>query len=737
VATANEEGSLAQVHAMNCIKDIMKNTRLGEHSERHIPATMHLAATALQSDIWAIRNCGLMLFRAVIDRLLGTSEAHLDDSTELVKQISLAEQPEVLNVLTDILTNATNGGNQDSSRYEGVFPSLQLVQQARIPEHARNHIKDAVVVLTSSPRWHVRDKAARTYASLVDLSDAALEAAVIIETGIGSHNAFHGRLLAARYIMAQLSVAVRRESAKFVNTPASIKQIVRQDLDELYALAAHSYKTVTCDTLKAACVDLLRELLRVSLAMDGGIATVALPQYASFVKVIDVAGSLASQQLRKSSAAGVRQASARYAAVQLCRTNVDTSGLAHAVMELATYDQDAVAYFLDEVRDSLNDRDVKNSLRIAEICIRLLANTYSTNLRCAAQDVLLHVYFRETDTTSLGAFSFPHFEPILPTRRFADQELELQAMRLNTAKDSPSSAEAGRSDEIRLFAADCAHAVAGDGLRSREAAASSLQRAGELWHELNTNRSLDEDFRSLCIAVYDLLNDDDEDIRIAAASIATRILSVVDAENHNEPDLEPITASQRLLNYVVRRWSGSKHLFREALTRPFGTFEPVDEQILRYTQTDHALFAEEKQNLYIDDAREAAVWAQMAMKLSWPEAVDQTFVKRLGTWVENGIPSLRNHGTSLLSKAETFTLGLSVIYGAEILLRLSASGMSPIRPSDLRAALILWISELDKAGDAGTWRSELERVLQQSLRLKLGNLNTVLEDVLAQQGPGV
>jgi hypothetical protein len=154
-------------------------------------------------------------------------------------------------------------------------------------------------------------------------------------------------------------------------------------------------------------------------------------------------------------------------------------------------------------------------------------------------------------------------------------------------------------------------------------------------------------------------------------------------------------------------------------------------------QTDQALFAEEKQNLYIDDAREVAVWAQVVMKLSWPGAVDQPLVKSLGIWIEEGIPALRSQGTTkLASNAETFTLGLSVIYGAEILLRLSAIGISPVRPSDLRAALIAWISELDRAGDAGTWRSELERVLQQSLRLKLGNLNTVLEDVLAQQGPG-
>jgi hypothetical protein len=125
------------------------------------------------------------------------------------------------------------------------------------------------------------------------------------------------------------------------------------------------------------------------------------------------------------------------------------------------------------------------------------------------------------------------------------------------------------------------------------------------------------------------------------------------------------------------------------------------------------------------------------MKLSLPGAVDSCLVKQLGVWVEDGLPFLQSYGTDLAAKAETFTLGLAVIYGAEVLLRLSASGMSPVRPSEIRTMLISWISELDKSGDAGTWRSEIERVLQQSLRLKLGSLNTVLEDVLAQYEPSI
>jgi hypothetical protein len=738
IAAADEEGSLAQVHAMNCIKDIMKNTRLGEHSERHISPTMRLAATALQSSVWAIRNCGLMLFRAVIDRLLGTSEAHLDESTELAKQIFLAEQPEVLAVLMGILHDSAEGIDQGSSRYEGVFPSLQLVQQSRLPEDARNQIKDDVVALTASPRWHVRDKAARTYASLVDLSEAALESVVLIETGTSSHNAFHGRLLAARYIMAQLSLALRKDSSNSGTTIPSIPKFVRNDLDYLYELASRSYKTATCGSIQAASIDLLRELLRVSIVLHQDITTTALPVHTNVVKFIDIAKELASETLKAASAAGVRQALARFAAVQVCYTAVNVSQLCNAVIELTKHDQDAVAYFLEAVKEFLSSPDVKNAEYIVQICGQILGGSSTNNLKCAAQEVLLHPYLCETSPDALALISGLSSQNVLPTQRFADQELELRTIRLNLVPSNTTVDSSGHTlHSVRLWADDCNHAVAGNGVHSRQAAALALQRVGRGWILLSSEPSLDTHFRHLCLAIYDLLNDDDEDVRIAASRTAVQILLTTDTQTQNVSDLEPITASQRLLSFLIRRWARSQDFFREAFTRVFVNLEPVTEQITRHSQTDQALFVEEKQNLYIDDAREIAVWSQVVMKLSWPEAVDQTLAKGLGAWAEQGIPSLRRDGTALVAKAETFTLGLSVIYGAEILLRLSAAGISPVRPSEIRATLISWISELDKSGDAGTWRSELERVLQQSLRLKLGKLNSVLEDVLAQHEPTI
>lgn len=46
----DQSSGLSQVHALNCLKDIFKNSKLGERSEAHVPVTLGLAANFLSSD---------------------------------------------------------------------------------------------------------------------------------------------------------------------------------------------------------------------------------------------------------------------------------------------------------------------------------------------------------------------------------------------------------------------------------------------------------------------------------------------------------------------------------------------------------------------------------------------------------------------------------------------------------------------------------------------------------------
>lgn len=728
-ASDAEKGSLPQVHAMNCIKDILKNTRLGEHSERYIPFSLRLATDALRSSVWAIRNCGLMLFRAVIDRLLGTSEAHFDDSTASHKRISLEHYPEVLDVVFELLAPRVGSEGDTVIANEGVFPALQLLQHSRVPNNTLEKFKLAVSKLTGNSSWHVRNKAAKAFASLVEPEYAALEAAALLETPWREHNSLHGALLCTRYIIMQLGATLQRESAHVQ------MDSLMDDIQGVLGLSLKIFRNSKCRFIQAACVDCQSEVTKLlsGLSKDlfGNIA----------VERIQPVAELTTSVLEDPSAASLRQALARLAARLLAENGASLADVAENILRLARFDENACSYFLQEVTVDGSESHAQKE-RLLDICSQIRQADCGADLKCTAQDLLL----RLNSVRATGAESWPNKAALLSNKetnlRLIDGDLELQAQNLSAVMESHELTNTAIASRIVAWADSCSRAAADQGIHSRDAAARSLQRVSPaLWQALHAHPELDQSFLDLSLAVYELLNDDDEETRLLAAAVCGRILIVAGAHDSSEPDIEPITASQELLQYCARRWKSSPEFFRHAFAHAFAIEVPVAEQLTKLSHADVALFAAEKQNLYIDDAREVRVWSQVVTRLA-PSAIERARLAALGTWVLDGLGALSTHPVrTATARAEVFTLGLTVLYGAEVLLRLGSVGVPlSVRPSDLKAALIAWMTAEQKRSPAGgnaLWRREIERVLQDAIRLKLGSLNTVLEDALASCGPGV
>ncbi|KAL9077573.1 MAG: hypothetical protein Q9157_003325 [Trypethelium eluteriae] len=202
---------LSQVHALNCLKDIFRTTRLGQKSERYIETGFDLVGHCLNSDTWAIRNCGLMLFRALIDRLLGTNESQLPDEPIVAShsRISFGKYPKVLDIILRFLkaSHATLAAGHDlaTGQYwqqgttENVFPVFYILQRALPPRNHVVEIQNLVLSLTASPQWIVRDMAARTFAALVATNTSVDTLQSVLMPPIVSQNSLHGRLLAAKY----------------------------------------------------------------------------------------------------------------------------------------------------------------------------------------------------------------------------------------------------------------------------------------------------------------------------------------------------------------------------------------------------------------------------------------------------------------------------------------------------------------------------------------------------------
>lgn len=189
------------------------------------------------------------------------------------------------------------------------------------------------------------------------------------------------------------------------------------------------------------------------------------------------------------------------------------------------------------------------------------------------------------------------------------------------------------------------------------------------------------------LVLYDMLNDDDDEIRDIAASTASWVLSHSSVSPDADVTLAPLNASALLADFVTHNYRESPMLGRRVFLyltgqepRISGSDDgtcliPVSDWISRYRQDSTVLFEEEKQNLFINDVREVKVWSRSLMQLS-KSAYEYSAVREISLWASEGLlhlQSLVSPGAEpdglmgWVSKPEIFTLGCRVITIASVL----------------------------------------------------------------------
>lgn len=220
-----DETNLPQVHAMNCLKEIFKSSILGKRADSHLAECLQLAADSLQSEVyvlfphfivakllilgfrWAIRNCGLILLRSLIDSLFGTSEskavaeAGWDGRSVRLSYEKYSALPEILLNLLRVDTESLSFKTPTIGTVESVFPALDIIRRAGPPEMRRDEIYHCVLSHLGSNVWHVRDIASRTIATLLLHNNWLADALELLESCTNSLNRQHGTLLSLKYVL--------------------------------------------------------------------------------------------------------------------------------------------------------------------------------------------------------------------------------------------------------------------------------------------------------------------------------------------------------------------------------------------------------------------------------------------------------------------------------------------------------------------------------------------------------
>lgn len=209
-----------------------------------------------------------------------------------------------------------------------------------------------------------------------------------------------------------------------------------------------------------------------------------------------------------------------------------------------------------------------------------------------------------------------------------------------------------------------------------------------------------------------------------ATLVTSRSISNVLAEFLGEGD--------KLIVEAIRRLCGS--------TLIGGVSTPsAAERLQAARHSGTALFAVERQNLFVDDAREAIIWCRMLKQMP-KKGITRYLVNALSTWATEGLETLTSEASTQedgplgwASKQDVFVFGMQVIMTADVLLQWRrVSSKVPLRGSALR--LSLW--KLAEAGKTNClhemWLEVIHRVLRRSLLDRLCCIGRVLTHVEAK-----
>ncbi|KAJ9608869.1 hypothetical protein H2200_006640 [Cladophialophora chaetospira] len=615
--TPNEGGQikLAQVHALNCLKDIMTNARFAAAVAQYQALVMELAATCLSSKVWAIRNCGLMLLRACMNRLGTSGTGQTLDPIHQSEENGKTDTPSVIafRLLDEARPLSEHDNHDTTSATEHVFAGLDLLAHVN-PEGPKAAVaREIVLQHLANPTWAVRDRAALLLATHMSSGNPITEMLTLLEEGIGGQgNSTHGTLLCCRYLMERATTVMKEA-----------------ELDSL------------CDTLVRKMTD-----------PSGGFICLSPYVHASWLDLLTDAAALILDRW----SSGFLKA---HTVVERLRFTADTSRrhshyFRQRILLFETYhllmqdeqwltgskemrylisdfieNTDALSFTLD----NLSQRDIHNAARavivflaklVDEACDQGPLPTHALEkvFICLNQG-LSHLADAPVSTAQL-LLDRIDFGRLHTPRELRNAAMELKASLLgiiHAARPQPENHQRQVEDWLSVVE----DSVADDlDFPTRLAAATAVSTYTGRVTVSGLSEQPPRTRLRLLRTLYDLLNDDDEDVRAEAIQAARRLkLYTIGALDNL--DYCALAAREEVLLKLKRQFLGDPGLTEAALLNVLRLGQlPNDlsrkgellsllstsaaSRLRGIAKTKNDLFAEERQNLYIDDIREIKAW---------------------------------------------------------------------------------------------------------------------------------
>ncbi|KAI2630954.1 hypothetical protein GGR54DRAFT_584917 [Hypoxylon sp. NC1633] len=657
VVSETDGSNLPQVHALNCIKDIFKSSYLSKRAEPYLTDCLQLAADSLKSEIWAIRNCGLLLLRSLIDCLFGTSESKIsieagwDGRTVKIPYHKFKALPALLVNLLE-MGQQSKGVLIGSQTAESVFPALDIIRRAGPPEEVRDKLYDIIAWYLGSHIWHVREIAARTLCSFLLKPGWLQSIADLLAASGTSANQLHGALLTLKFLLERLAEVMPEQLSD---------RDVRAVHTLLIKLPSTNYCLGTCSEARAVYIEII-----CFLAQSGR------PENPSGIELADepldlpVEWSLESSTRLDRSAAPLAlldirlgQAEVRHA---LKGSIIGQGNALGDILTTSLKDDINVACSIIENMPSANslESDAAGASLVEtyiQICLETDApepRTIALENLAALMDIML------CDKSERGPGHLPtnkvieqlwadlHRKPTNPS--LSDAIIRISGPLLAILASRPGDVPRDDMEQwLRSWGAMMTDAGKADRTFDTRIAAvsamgsfsASARSTFVCTPDVTETETANADPAHLpwLLALYDTLKDDDDEIRAAAASATSPILS--------NQRLVSVEAGQRLLQWLLGRYSTVAEFGAHAACRMIGhvpsplsltspaspqdpshdqsasatalllrDWVPAETQLAQAMRFDDSLFVVEEQNLYVDEVREARRWRDVFLALT-------------------------------------------------------------------------------------------------------------------------
>ncbi|KAF3927654.1 hypothetical protein ABW21_db0201641 [Orbilia brochopaga] len=604
---------LPQVHALNCVRFLFMDSHLSDAIGPYVSISLSLAFLCFRSRIWAIRNCGIMLYTAIVNRVFPA-----DGSSRTMESDKFFQKYKGIEEI--LLRTLSNERRQLDDRLvvESVYPALDIISRLTFVE--KNEVEGTnttTLFQTLVTRhlgchvWKIREAAAK---SMLAFTHPAQDRVLVMMEYLitqdfkddgRDNNLIHGGLCAAREVYEQrLSDAegeIKRKIDGIVSDAADLYLVhgnnvspinqalfiqigrnalipdIRQLQEKIMPFCYEILLTANGAPPRSFADSLLRKEIAKTMAVTFPNFACALISFDDPDYGIALSESLAKLGINVSLHQDFKSLRAGTSNMETS-TEIDGTGLSD-LPGFASEPEDGTTAF-QTVCDIMKLHQWEQYRLAAANLLALSSNDRALNLatlaELASNDSIEPL--RESAVVLLGKNLNPLSRDNASTSRFSScVQTWIQLLFGAIKDDQPFSS--------RIAA-----------LESIEAASEVLViRPGE------TMQSTKRDLLPVWIVLHNLLNDDEEEVRALASDLAMEL-------NSQDRSVTPLQAEKVIFDHLATIGAAGDHeIQRLILVYLLGVSlddtTKIKDQLISANTPNTLLFKIEKQNLYRDECR--------------------------------------------------------------------------------------------------------------------------------------